>query len=144
MAKQVQTSAPGNEPATGMPHTPAPVKPARPIAPDLATNPRALTPQSYSQNGPHLNDSSIPPGTQRMSALAANMRATVDDPVLDIIQSRGLNTATDIAPNPQLNWQIEKVAAKNVKDAFGMESARARQPGADPFSGKVPQGKSHE
>jgi len=119
-AHDVEASAKGNAPATGMPKQPAP----RPVAPDQISSIRKPSPQGYGMNGGAVNPSSIPPGANVMSPMAANLKASSEDGegVLDTIIAHGTKLDTEITS------QLRKIAPNNVPDAFGMESARSRQP----------------
>lgn len=76
--------AAGNAPDTGSPgFTPAPTRPA---APDVISAPRHGTPAGYGMNS-DAGAVSLVPGQQRLSPLAANMKATRDDPALDAVIS---------------------------------------------------------
>jgi hypothetical protein len=81
MAYQV---AKGNAKNTGAPGpTPAPTKKAPPIN-DVVSRARQGG-DGYAQNSGVNNPSSVPPGTQKISGLAANIRGAVDDPALDAV-----------------------------------------------------------
>lgn len=90
MAIIVEKAARGDAPATGMQKSKAPTRPA---PPDAVSHVRAPTAQSYGENGPLHNASRTNPGEFVQSDLAANLRASVDDPVMDRLLSRSLKDA---------------------------------------------------
>jgi hypothetical protein len=116
MAIIVKEAAKGNAPNTGAPGpTPAPTRPA---PPDMVTNPRAPHGTGYGTNQ-DAGPASIEPGTTRASALAANMRASVDDDgCLDRIQKNGTRM------DDSINTQLRKVAADPYPTTFGCEGAK--------------------
>src|ERR1700688_2366549 len=112
-------NAEGNSPPTGMSKTPAPTRPA---APDVVSKMRQPSAQGAGMNGP-LNPSSIDPGKQLLSPLAANLKASVDDDgVLDNVIAKGTHM--------DLGWQTRSIGDKNVPVHPGTKSAAP--------SGKVP------
>ncbi len=87
------TAAKGDAANTGMMKTPAPV---RPDPPDEVTNIRRPSPPGYGMSHPGDNPSSIDPGRQKLSPLAANLKASSEAPkglTLDHIIQHG--TARD-------------------------------------------------
>ena len=129
-AGDVPDTADGNAPNTGMPKA---------VAPDVISAPRAAK-SGYGQNG-WAKASSLTPNDNSndgVSPLAANMKAAGErgsDPVLDAIIQKG-SAAMSIDPTGDAvtaaegvtGSQIRKIAATNVPDAYGMASARSRQP----------------
>ncbi len=104
MAIIVEKAARGNAPATGMQKSKAPTRPA---PPDAVSHVRAPTAQSYGENGGLNNMSRTNPGEFVQSDLAANLRASVDDPIGDRLRTRTLADAkadgTDVdLQSPQL------------------------------------------
>lgn len=110
MATQVKTNASGNASNTGAPGpTPASAKKVVPQAPDQVTFVRRPSPSGYGMNGPQ--PSSINPGQQMISPLAANLKATVDDDgALDTVIARGTAKSATFLDDSQLR----QIAAKNV------------------------------
>jgi hypothetical protein len=129
-AGDLPATAAGDAAATGMPKA---------VAPDVISAPRASH-SAYGQNN-YAGPSSLTPmddSNKGVSLLAANMKAAGErgsDPVLDAIVKAG-TAAMDVtltgdavtAAEGVAGTQIRKIAGKNVSDAFGMESARSRQP----------------
>lgn len=139
MARQVQKDASGNGANTGMPKNRAPIDRVRfgDISQTFGGGGQHDGP--YGQNrfgGP----SSTTPGQLVESPMATDLRTTAAQgadggDVLATIEEFG--TAAFRSPavgddvtkyQGQPGSQLEKIAAKNVPDAFGMESARSRQP----------------
>jgi hypothetical protein len=112
---------------TGMP---------RPVAPDVISEPRAAK-SGYGQNS-YSGASSLTPmddSNKGVSPLAANMKAASGDDVLDTIVKFGAAAMRAAEPGDDVEsvrgtpaTQLRKLAPGNVPDAFGMESARSRQP----------------
>jgi hypothetical protein len=123
-------AAKGNAAQNGMPKN---------AAPDVISAPRASK-SGYGQNG-FARASSLTPNDDSnngVSPLAANMKQAGErgsDPVLDAIVAKG-SAAMDVtltgdavtAADGVTGSQIRKIAEGNVPDAFGMASARSRQP----------------
>lgn len=102
----VKTNAKGNAPGGGPIKTPGPTRPA---APDVISQAR-LGGDGYGQNSGRNNPSSVPPGQQRLSPLAANLKASVDDDgVLDHIIASG--TARQ---DTTVTGQLRSISDKNV------------------------------
>jgi hypothetical protein len=117
MAKQVQQPAKGNAPGAGPVKTPAPKRPA---APDVISQAR-LGGDGYGQNSGRNNPSSVPAGSQKLSGLAANMKASVDDDgCLDRIIASG--TARQ---DTSVTGQLRNVAAKAQPTTLGMKDPNA-------------------
>ena len=118
MAKQVQTNARGNsDPNAGSNKTPGPTKRVVPQAPDQISAIRKPSPAGYGMNGPQ--PSSINPGQQMLSPLAANLKASSDDgqSCLDTVIARGTARQDDV-----VTTQLRKIADKACPQAFGMKS----------------------
>ena len=120
---KVKGAAPGDAPNTGAPGpTPAPV---RPVAPDVISHPRAPIGAGYGQSGGSENPSSINPGTKLESAMAANLRASVDDDgLLDRIQRLGSGRGV-IADVDLQSPQTRDVSKDPYPLAHGMKGASA-------------------
>jgi len=96
-------NAKGSAAPTGMPRQP------KPAAPDEVSSIRNPTLAGHGQNGD--TNGSVAPVGKVISPLAANMRASVDDPTMDTILSRprgALNEGTDdqtrkISPNADVH-----------------------------------------
>jgi hypothetical protein len=116
-------NADGNAPNTGAPGpTPAPVRPA---APDVISRPRAPIGAGYGMSGGAENPSSIAPGTKLESAMAANLRASVDDDgLLDRIQRQGSGRGV-IADVDLQSPQTRDVSKQPYPIAHGMKGASA-------------------
>lgn len=116
MPKQVTVNAKGNsDPNAGPNKTPGPTRPA---APDVISQAR-LGGDGYGQNSGRNNPSSIPPGAQKLSGLAANMKASVnDDGVLDHIIAHGTARNSD-----EVTGQLRTIASRNVSTKPGMKDA---------------------
>lgn len=100
----VKQPAKGNAPGAGPVKTPSPTRPA---APDVISQAR-LGGDGYGQNSGRNNPSSIPPGAQKLSGLAANMKASVDDDgVLDHIIQHGTARNSD-----EVTSQLRSIASK--------------------------------
>jgi hypothetical protein len=112
--------AKGDKAETGMPKSIAPVR-------------KVSDAGAYGQNR-YAGASSLQPGEQtdgKSHSLVSN-----PDPNLDTIIQRGAGRGDDVE-----NWQRRNVDAAgkaNVADAFGMESARKRQPTASEPSDSLP------
>ena len=111
----VQAKAKGNGPATGMQKTPAP---------DAISAPRSGSGQGHGSNGPVGNNPSVEPGKRVLSPLAQNLESSVDD---DGCLNRIIREGT-ARQDDSITSQLRTIADGNVPDAFGMESARKRQP----------------
>jgi hypothetical protein len=119
MAYQVKTPAKGDAPNTGSPGpTPAPRAKA-PAAPDSVSKLRApSTGNGYGQNG-FAGRSSINPGEQELSPLAANLKATVDDDgALDAVIARGAKMADS-------NFETRSESDVSYPPAHGMKHRTA-------------------
>jgi hypothetical protein len=112
MVHPVKTKAPGNAPGAGPVSTPAPTRPA---APDVISQAR-LGGDGPGQNSGRNNPSSIPTGTQKLSGLALNMRASVPDPALDALVSG------KCVGSVGATGQERPISADPIKPAFGMRS----------------------
>jgi hypothetical protein len=111
----VQAKAKGNGPATGMAKTPAP---------DAISAPRSGSGQGHGSNGPVGNNPSVEPGKRVLSPLAQNLESSVDDDgVLATVISKGTARV-----DSEISSQLRTIADGNVPDAWGMASARSRQP----------------
>jgi hypothetical protein len=119
MAYQTKTTAKGNGPNTGAPGpTPAPTRPARPNAPDLVSSIRDTQGgNAYGQNSPQGNPSSVAPGKQLLSPLAANLKSSVDDDAIDRVISEGTARQDDF-----ITGQLRQIGDKNVPDHPAMKS----------------------
>jgi hypothetical protein len=91
--------------------------------PDEVTNPRSPTGQGYGMNGPHNNASSVAPGQRVVSPLGLNLESSVDDKG---VRDRVIATGTRV--DNAISGQLRDIAPGNVPDAWGMASARSRQP----------------
>jgi hypothetical protein len=118
MAHNANQPAKGNAPNTGSPGpTPAPKARVVPQAPDQITFVRKPSPAGYGQNGPQ--PSSINPGQQMLSPMAANLKASSDDGegVLDTVIARG--TARQ---DESVTGQLRKIAdSADVPPSYGMK-----------------------
>jgi hypothetical protein len=109
-------NATGNAPNTGAPGpTPAPT---RPLAPDLIS--RIRDPQEgarYGQNSGAENPSSIDPGQQLLSPLAANLKSSVHDDAIDRVIAEGTARQDDF-----ITGQLRAISDKNVPNHPAMKS----------------------
>lgn len=108
-------NAKGNGPATGMPRTPAPTKPA---APDLISRVRDPHGSGYGSNDGANNPSSINPGKQMLSPMAQNLKASSDDgeSALDTVIAKGVSMDTP-------DWQMRAVSSKGYPINPGTQGA---------------------
>lgn len=119
MANQVKTNAKGNSGDTAGPVvTPAPTKKVIPTAPDQISMVRKPSTIGYGMNG-DISPSSIAPGQQRLSPMAANLKASGDDgeSVLDAVVAKGTARNDD-----RVTGQLRDIAAKGAPPAHGMRS----------------------
>lgn len=117
MARQVDTTAKGNAPGAGPVKTPGPTRPA---APDVISQAR-LGGDGYGQNSGRNNPSVIPSGSQKLSPLAANMKASVDDGgALDTVIARG-TAKQDVS----VTGQLRDIAAKSQPISYGHKNPNA-------------------
>jgi hypothetical protein len=120
--------APGDAAATGMPKS---------AAPDVISAPRASK-SGYGQNG-FARASALTPfddSNNGVSPLAANMKEAGErgsDAVLDRVITQGTARVDD-----SISGQLRDIAPNNVPDAFGMGSARSRQPTYPGPKGSMP------
>jgi hypothetical protein len=130
MAKQVTVNAKGNAPGAGPVKTPAPTKRVIPTAPDQVSMIRKPSAIGYGMNG-DVSPSSIAPGQQRLSPLAANLKASSDDGegVLDKVIASGTARV-----DTEITSQLRSIGDKNVPAHPHMKSANV---GGAP-SGTVP------
>ena len=117
--RPVTKSAPGDAPNTGAPGPTPP--PSRPAPPDEVTELRhpANLRSGYGLNG-YSGPSSIPPGQQKLSPLAENLKASSEAPdglTLDHIIQHG--TARDTSVDLQ-STQTRKIDATPSKSSFGL------------------------
>jgi hypothetical protein len=125
MAKQVQQPAKGNSGNTAGPVvTPAPTKRVIPQAPDQVTMVRKPSAIGYGMNR-DVSPSSIAPGQQRLSPLAANLKASGDDGegVLDTVVAKGTARV-----DTEVTTQLRDIAAKACPPTFGMKDPNANNP----------------
>lgn len=118
MARQVTTNAKGDAPDTASPGpTPAPKARVVPSAPDEISMVRHPTPNGYAMNGPQ--PSSINPGQQMLSPMAANLKASSDDGegVLDAVIAKGTARNDD-----RVTSQLRSIADKAQPTTFGMRN----------------------
>jgi hypothetical protein len=120
--------APGDAAATGMPKS---------VAPDVISAPRAAH-SGFGQNA-YTGPSSLTPmddSNKGVSPLAANIKAAGErgsDVVLDRVITQG-TARVDTA----ISGQLRDISSNNVPDAFGMGSARSRQPTYPGPKGSMP------
>lgn len=95
-------------------------------APKITRNTGGL---SYGQANDGTPSSTSAPGQNVISDLGANLKSSVDDPALDLVINRGLNTKGDGVSNP-LNSQTRDIGSHNVPTHSFMKGASA--------GGKVP------
>ena len=121
MAKEVQQPAKGNATGPKIGPTPAPTKKVIPTAPDQVTFVRKPSPAGYGMNG-DASPSSLTPGQQRLSPMAANLKASSDDGegVLDTVIAKGTARV-----DTEVTGQLRDIAAKGLPPAFGMKNPNA-------------------
>lgn len=108
MAIKVSEAAAGNAPSTGNPGpTPAPKKPMP--GTEVNSGSRDAGPQCYGQNGP-VNPSVTRPGETVTSLLGQNLRASVSDPALDTIISKGVARQADVGDDSGRSWNEPSAA----------------------------------